>query len=75
VSTSATVTFPTWVPPAVIHTAEQLRSEVASEENPAEALKVWSRLVLDPRMERVWLELYKKKRINHKATEEFFYPA
>jgi hypothetical protein len=76
VSTSTTVTFPNWLLrlPAVIHAAEQLHSELASEENP-EALRSWSRLVFDSRMKRVWKELYKKKRDCHKATEEFFHPA
>jgi hypothetical protein len=75
VSKSATVTFPIWVRPAVIHAAEQLRSEFASEENPAEAQEVWWRLVSDSRMKGVWRDLYKKKRLKHKATEEFYYPA
>jgi hypothetical protein len=73
--TSTTVTLPKWVPPSVIHAAEQLQSELASEENPAEAQELWSRLVLDSRMKRVWQELYKKKYIHHRATEEFLYPA
>jgi hypothetical protein len=77
VSTSTTVTFPNWLLllPAVIHAAEQLHSELASEKNPAEALELWSRLVFDSRMKGVWQELYKKKRDRHKATKEFFYPA
>jgi hypothetical protein len=75
VSTSTTVTFPNWLPPAVIHAAEQLHSELASEENRAEALELWSRLVFDLRMKRVWHELYKKNRNRYKATEEFLYPA
>jgi hypothetical protein len=75
VSTSAAVTFPSWVPTAIIHEAEQPHAGLASEENPGEALEVWSRLVLDSRMERVWRELYKRKRTRSQATEEFFYPA
>jgi hypothetical protein len=75
VSASTTITFPNWLLPAVVHAAEQLHSAVGSEENPAEALELWSRLVFDPRMKRVWSELYKKKRIHHKGTDEFFYPA
>ena len=75
VGTSTTVTFPIWVPTAVIHAAEQLHSELASEENPAEAQELWSRLVFDSRMKSVWQELYKKKRNRHNATEKFFHPA
>jgi hypothetical protein len=75
VSTSTTVTFPNWVPPAVIDAAKQLHSELASEENPAEALELWSRLMFDSRMKRVWQELYKRSHKRHKATEEFFHPA
>jgi hypothetical protein len=75
VSPSTTVTLPNWLPPSVIHTAKQLHSWLASEENPVEARKLWSRLVFDSRMKHVWAELYKKKRIHHKVTEEFLYPA
>jgi hypothetical protein len=75
VSTSISDKFPNWIPPAIIHAAEQLHAELMSERNPTEALVVWSRLVFDSRMNRVWQELYKKKRLNHLATEEFFYPA
>jgi hypothetical protein len=74
-STSMKVTFPKWVPPAVIDAAKQIHAETASEENPVEAEEFWSRLVFDPRMERVWKELYKKKRIHYKPTEEFAHPA
>ncbi len=75
--TSTTVTFPKWLQqwPAVIHAAEQLRSDLPSEGNPAEALELRRRLVFDPRMKRVWAVLYKKKRNRHKATEEFLHPA
>jgi hypothetical protein len=73
--TSTAVTFPVWVPPSVIHAAEQLHSELASEENPAEGQELWSRLVLDSRMKRVWKELYKKKYIHQRPTQEFFNPA
>ncbi len=75
VCNSTSVTFPDWIPRAVIDKAEQLRAGISTEENPTEALEVWSRLVLDARMKRVWQELYKKKRIGHQASEEFFYPA
>jgi hypothetical protein len=75
VSTSISDKFPNWIPPAIIHAAEQLHAELMSERNPTEALAVWSRLVFDSRMKRVWQELYKKNRLNHQATEEFFYPA
>ena len=74
-STSTSATFPKWVPPAIIPVAEQLHPGLASEENPTEVEGLWSRLVFDPRMKRVWQELYKKQRIGHQATEEFFHSA
>ena len=68
--------FPNWVPPpAVIDMAERLRAELAVEQDSAEAEKVLSRLTSDPRMKRVWDELYKKKRVNDIGREEFFNPA
>ena len=74
-STSHPSTFPEWVPTAVVETAEQLCAEVASEQDPAKAEKVLSRLTSDPRMKRVWEELYKKKRFEHSRTNEFFHSA
>lgn len=74
-STSISDKFPNWIPPVIIHAAEQLHAELTSERNPTEALGVWSRLVFDSRMKRVWQELYKKKRLNHQATEEFSHSA
>jgi hypothetical protein len=69
-------TFPKWVvPAAVVEAAEQLYAQLAREQDPAKAEKVLLRLTYDPRMERVWDELYKKKGVNDKATEEFFNPA
>ena len=68
--------FPNWVRPAVIDMVERLRAGLAAEQDPAKAEKVLLRLTYDPRMKRVWGELYKnkKKGVNDKATEEFFNP-
>jgi hypothetical protein len=49
--------------------------EDQSEQDPAKAEKVLSRLASDPRMKRVWDELYKKKRFEHQAADEFFHAA
>jgi hypothetical protein len=74
-SNSALLDTPEWVPPAVIEAGKQLHDQLAKEEDPAKAQKVLSRLVSHPLMERVWREVFRKKRARHKATEEFFNPA
>jgi hypothetical protein len=56
--------------PAIAHIAGQLQRRLASERDPARAWKVWSRLVSDPRMDRVWRELYK----HNKRTGKFLRP-
>jgi hypothetical protein len=67
-------TFPNWVPLAVIDIAKRLCAELAAEQEPAKAERVLSQLTSDPRMKRVWYELYKKKRLNHRPTDEFWHP-
>jgi hypothetical protein len=69
VSTLPPPTFSNWVPPAIIETAERLYAQLATEQDPAKAEKVLSRLTSDLSMERVWDELYRKK------GEGFFNPA
>ena len=75
VSTLPEPTFPNWVPVAVLDMAKRLRAELAAEQDRAKAEEVLSRLTSDPRMERVWCEVYKKKRLNHSPTDEFWHPA
>jgi hypothetical protein len=75
VSTLPPPTFSKWVPAAVVEAAERLYAQLASEQDPAKAEKVLSRLTSDPRMKRVWDELYKKKRFEHQATDEFLHAA
>jgi hypothetical protein len=67
-------TIESWVPPAIIETALRLHRMFAAE-NKSDGLAALSRLISDPRMKVVWRELYKKKRYNHQATEEFLHPA
>ena len=57
--------------PAVADIAEQIRLMLAEEQDSAQALKVWSRLVSDPRMDLVWRELYKRRK---GSRNEFVYP-
>jgi hypothetical protein len=57
--------------PAVVHIAEQIRCKLALEEDSAQALAVWSRLVCDSRMLLVWKELYKS---SSRDREQFKYP-
>jgi hypothetical protein len=75
VSTLPPPTFSKWVPAAVVEAAERLYAQLASEQDPAKAEKVLSRLTSDPRMKRVWDELYKKKRFEHQAADEFLHAA
>jgi hypothetical protein len=75
VSTFPPLTFPNWTRPAVIHEANRLLHGLAGEENSAKALEILCRLTSDPLMQSVWRELFKRKRTNHKATEQYFYAA
>ena len=75
VSTLPPPTFPKWVPAAVVEAAKPLYAQLASEQDPAKAEKILSRLTSDPRMKRVWDELYKKKRFEHPAADEFLHAA
>jgi hypothetical protein len=61
-SNSPSLTFPDWVPPAVIEAANELSEELAQEKDPTKALEVLSRLVSDPLMKRVWQVVYRKNR-------------
>lgn len=72
---SFSLTFPEWVPPAVIEAANQLNDELAKEKDPTKAVQVLSRLVSDPLMKRVWQEVYRRKRIRHQSSEEYLNPA
>jgi hypothetical protein len=72
VNTLRPPTFPNWIPAAVREAAKWLHAELAAEEDSAEAREIWSRLVADPRMKRVWGEIYKKKRDINRV---FMYPA
>ena len=69
------LTFATWVPAALREEAERLYAKLTTEKNSTEAFKSLSRLVSDARMQGVWRELYKKKRLNDQATNEFVHPA
>jgi hypothetical protein len=69
------MTYPEWASPAVINIAERLCAQVKTEQDPAKALDMLSRLTSDERMRPVWTELYKKKRDLHRPTETFHHPA
>jgi hypothetical protein len=66
--------FETWAPPAVLDEARKLYAESASQKDPTRARELLSKLVADSRMKSVWAELYKKKQINYKSTDEFLNP-
>ncbi len=60
--------------PAIIDEARKLYAESLNQKDPAKAVELLSKLITDPRMKSVWTELYKKKRVNHKPTDEFVNP-
>ena len=74
-SNSPSLSFPEWVPVAIIETANQLSEKLAEEKDPARALGVLSRLASDPLMKRVWQEVYRKNRVRHQPSEEYLNPA
>jgi hypothetical protein len=66
--------FDTWAPPAVLDEAKKLYAETRCQTDPSDALNILSKLVSDKRMETVWDELYKRKRIDDRPTDQFLYP-
>lgn len=63
------------LPLAVLRQARAIyeRAVQQGETAHSEAIQLLDRLVSDPRMEKVWWEPYKKKRIAGRQTEEFLY--
>jgi hypothetical protein len=59
---------------AIIDEARKLYAESLNQKDPAKAVELLSKLITDPRMKSVWTELYKKKRVHHKPTDEFVNP-
>jgi hypothetical protein len=74
-SNSPALNIPEWVPPAVVEAAKELNDKLAKEKDPAMAQEVLSRLVSHPLMQWVWREIFRKKRVVHKPTEEYLNPA
>jgi len=64
-------TLETWVRPAIIDEARKLYAECRAQKDPAKAEKLLLKLVSDQRMKSVWDELYKKRRVDHKSTDQF----
>ena len=67
--------FPSWLPAAVVTRAQEIQVEFASAEANPLREEIFRRLVTDKRMNTVWRELYKRKRVNHRSTDEFLHPA
>ena len=65
--------LPSWLPPAVATAAMFEYANTASEDQTGRAVDLWGRLTTDPRMDLVWKELYKKRRVSHLRTDEFRY--
>jgi hypothetical protein len=63
-----------WVPAAVAEEFNKLYAESVSDDKSIKARELLDRLAFDPRMKRVWQELYKMKRVKHKSTEQFLHP-
>ena len=59
--------FREWVPPYIRDVARVIYKDV----NTSKDQDLLRRLISDPRMERVWNELLKKKRQNYKRTEQY----
>lgn len=68
--------FPDWLKdPAVRHAASELWTKLPTEKDPAKSQEVLWRLISDPRMDRVWRELYEKRSGDHQPTEQYSNPA
>jgi hypothetical protein len=65
------LSFPPWLPPAVMHAAKRIHAQLATEKDPAKARDVLSRLTCDERMRPIWWRPYEKSR----DTGELRYPA
>jgi hypothetical protein len=61
--------LPVWLPLGIARHVQQNHSRITSDD------PLLRRLISDPRMERVWTELLKRKRSNHKSSQAFKYPA
>jgi hypothetical protein len=60
--------IPGWFPPALSARVRRLHAEAKPEDH-----GLLCRLVHGERIERVWRYLYRKKRVNHRSTEDFFH--
>jgi hypothetical protein len=73
-STLPPMSFEPWVPEAVIDEGKKLYAETVKDEDPETARALLSKLISDRRMDRVWKELYKKRRVEHESTKQFWRP-
>jgi hypothetical protein len=62
---------PNWVPPAVRYKAVELHAEAIKRKDKKKRIEILNRLISDPLMKRVWVELYRRDRQNGR----FFNPA
>jgi hypothetical protein len=65
--------IPGWFPPCLVSKAKELYARELNLGREVDAALI-ERLVADPRMERVWQELSKRIRVEHKATNEPVHP-
>jgi hypothetical protein len=64
--------FPGWVPRPVAHLAHIMYEQETRHGVDTGSTELLRRLACDPRMERVWNELLKRKRANYRPTSAFF---
>jgi hypothetical protein len=67
--------WPDWLPTVISQSVTKLHSQIESEGDSARALEVLTRLTSDKRMKRVWTEIFKRKRADHRSTSEYLHPA
>lgn len=73
-ATTSSLSIPPWVPQCLASKAHELYARELNLGHGSEAVLI-ERLVSDARMERVWQELTKRKRIAYKPTKNFHHPA
>ena len=73
-ATTSSLSIPAWVPQCLVSKAHEIYARELKLGHGSDAALI-ERLISDARMEHVWQELTKRKRIAYKQTRDFHHPA